>query len=30
VVEAAAEDAEYECDEGVMALDLGDKSNWLG
>jgi len=27
VVEAAAEDAKYEFDEGVMALDLGDKSS---
>ena len=28
VVDTVAEDAECELDEGVIALDLGDKSDW--
>lgn len=29
MVEAAAEDAKVDCEEGVMVLDLGDKSGLL-
>jgi len=30
VVEAAAEDARWEKDDGVMVLDFGEDSSWLG